>query len=365
MLRRRAKAGPSSLGRCRCCGDDGRMTKSTSPLAGSFRKKCLPRVLLLILTAVPRFASAVEKPDEFLAGVHRILFLGDSITYSAQYVDEFQTQLLLRLPQRHFEVINCGLPSETVSGLSEAGHAGGKFPRPDLHERLDRVLAKVRPDLVFACYGMNDGIYLPLSDDRFARFKAGMLKLHDKVTASGARIVHLTPPVFDPVPIKSKVVPADKVNAEHPYEGYNDVLDAYSDWLLEQRAKAGWEVIDLHGPMKQAIAEKRKADPAFTFARDGIHPDVAGHRVMAAALLRGLKWPLDPEATDFGDPADANSTYARVRKLVHDRDQVLTDAWLTETGHQRPMPVGLPMVKAREQAAQIDRKIEEVRAAGK
>jgi len=34
-----------------------------------------------------------------------------------------------------FEILNLGLPSETVSGLSEPNHAGGAFPRPDLHER--------------------------------------------------------------------------------------------------------------------------------------------------------------------------------------------------------------------------------------
>jgi hypothetical protein len=38
-------------------------------------------------------------------------------------------------------VIDAGPPSETVSGLSEEGHAGGQFPRPDLVERLTRVLA--------------------------------------------------------------------------------------------------------------------------------------------------------------------------------------------------------------------------------
>ena len=79
---------------------------------------------------------------DFLPGVKRIVFLGDSITYSGQYVDAFETFLFLRFPARQFEVINVGLPSETVSGLSEDGHADGKFPRPDLHERLDRVLAK-------------------------------------------------------------------------------------------------------------------------------------------------------------------------------------------------------------------------------
>ncbi len=65
-------------------------------------------------------------------------------------------------------VIGCGLPSETVSGLSEEGHAGGKFPRPVLSERLDRVLTVVEPDLVFACYGINCGIYEPLDEARFA-----------------------------------------------------------------------------------------------------------------------------------------------------------------------------------------------------
>ena len=47
------------------------------------------------------------------------------------------------------------------------------------------LIKKVKPDLVFACYGMNDGIYLPLADDRFGRFKDGMRKLHDEVTKGG------------------------------------------------------------------------------------------------------------------------------------------------------------------------------------
>ena len=60
-------------------------------------------------------------------------------------------------------VIDMALPSETVSGLSENGHAGGKFPRPDLLERLDQVLRISRPDVVIACYGMNCGIYQPFN----------------------------------------------------------------------------------------------------------------------------------------------------------------------------------------------------------
>jgi lysophospholipase L1-like esterase len=295
--------------------------------------------------------------DEFLPGVHRILFLGDSITQSGQYVDFIETQLLLHLPNRRFEIINCGLASETVSGLSEEGHADGQFPRPDLLERLDRVRAKTKPDLVFACYGMNDGIYLPLSDERFVRFKAGIQKLHEKVEASGARIIHLTPPVFDPLPIRQRVTPADKTDAHHPFEGYDSVLAAYADWLLGQREKAHWQVIDIHGPMSRALADHRKSDPIFTFARDGIHPDDAGHRLIAQAVLRAISPPFDPAVQDFGDPADPSSRFARVYALVHQRNRILADAWLTDIGHKRPMPAGLPMDEARRKAGEIDTQI--------
>src|SRR5205807_8874522 len=109
----------------------------------------------------------------------------------------------------------------TVSGLSEEGHAGGQFPRPDLHERLGRVLKATRPDLVFACYGMNDGIYLPLDEGRFSKFRAGMEWLHAQVKKAGAAIIHVTPPTFD------------ELKGGDP--GYSAVLGKYSEWLLRQR----------------------------------------------------------------------------------------------------------------------------------
>src|SRR5687767_1930208 len=141
-------------------------------------------VAALLISALP-----AARAEEFLPKTRRILFLGDSITYAGQYVDYFEAYLAVNYPDRGFEVINAGLPSETVSGLSEPGHADGKFPRPNLHERLDRALAKTKPDLVFACYGMNDGIYQPFSEERFNRFRLGVIRLRNKVAAAGAQII--------------------------------------------------------------------------------------------------------------------------------------------------------------------------------
>lgn len=124
----------------------------------------------------------------------RIVFLGDSITYAGKYIVYVETDFLLHQPSQKVEYINLGLSSETVSGLSEAGHANGQFPRPVLKERLSRVLEQLKPDIVFACYGMNDGIYLPYDKARFSAFQAGMQQLHDAVRKNGGKIIHLTPP---------------------------------------------------------------------------------------------------------------------------------------------------------------------------
>lgn len=319
--------------------------------------RSFPTLLVSALAIVLHFAPAAAAED-FLPGVKRILFLGDSITHAGQYVDRFEAFLFTQFPQRQFTVIDCGLPSETVSGLSEDGHADGKFPRPDLHERLDRVLAQTKPDLIFACYGMNDGIYLPFSEDRFQKFKDGILKLRAKAAAAGAQVIHLTPPVFDATPIKTRVAPAGKVDAGHPFEGYDDVLARYGAWLLEQRAQ-GWQVIDVHGAMSAALAARRALAPEFTFARDGVHPDTGGHAVIAQALIEGLA----PEQADAFEEFCASEWVATSKSLeffqaITKRRKLISDAWLTATGHQRPgMAKGLPLAEAEAQAAALEQSI--------
>ncbi|HAO48254.1 MAG TPA: G-D-S-L family lipolytic protein, partial [Runella sp.] len=51
--------------------------------------------------------------------VRRVLFVGNSITYAGSYVTDIEAYFVTHYPQRSIEFINVGLPSETVSGLSE------------------------------------------------------------------------------------------------------------------------------------------------------------------------------------------------------------------------------------------------------
>ena len=284
--------------------------------------------------------------------VKAVLFLGNSITWSGIYVNDIEAYFRFKYPERNIEFINVGLPSETVSGLSEPGHANGEFPRPDLHERLARVLQQIKPDLVFACYGMNDGIYLPFDSARFKKFKEGILWLHDEVNKTGAEIIHITPPDYDEVRGKSK--------------GYSFVLDIYADWLLSLRQSMQWQVIDIHYPMKKYLQAHRQADAkfgldAFALAEDGIHPGETGHWIMAREVLVYSGFKELERVPGILQALKQNTDPLKLTKLVTERQNMLRDSWLTATRYLRPgLPEGLPLATAQAKALEMMNEIKQL-----
>jgi lysophospholipase L1-like esterase/dienelactone hydrolase len=309
--------------------------------------------ILAFLTPVTNLKSLSEHK--------RVVFLGDSITYAGEYIEFVETYVRLKYPNSTVEFINLGLPSETVSGLSEPGHAGGSFPRPDLHERLDRVLEKAHPDLIFACYGMNDGIYYPFSQERFGRFQDGVHRLREKAEAADAKLIHITPPTFDPRPLKGKTLPAGLPDYRSPYEGYNEVLDRYSAWLVQQRA-AGWEVINVHSAMNSFLEAQRQTNPKFILAGDGVHANSQGHWIIAREILAYLGAPKTVISSDTTSGlTQLTPNAADVLKLVQQEQRVLKDAWLTDVGHLRPgMSKGKPLAEAEATARDVNERLRKI-----
>lgn len=264
----------------------------------------------------------------------RVAILGDSITYDGRWATLVESALRSTPKFARAEIVNFGLPSETVSGLSEEGHAGGQFPRPDLFERLDRVLATYHPTHVIACYGINDGIYLPLDPQRMKAYQDGMLRLKAAVEKQGGSIVFVTPPLYD---------------ADHPSDDttrYDLVLDAQAKWLIGQRA-AGWQVIDIRPELRTSIAERKAKDAAFVYSGDKVHPGGDGHQMIAAAVTKGL-WPLWKLR---GTPKFAEG---QALAVLSERANLLKLAWLTKTGHKRPgIPAGIALDAADEKAGPL------------
>jgi lysophospholipase L1-like esterase len=264
----------------------------------------------------------VARADAPLANT-RVLWLGDSITHQAAYVTFVEYFLEKTYPADKFDFIEIGRPSETTSGLSEKTHPG---PRPCVFSRLQRALDLVKPQIVFACYGMNDGIYHPQSPDRMQAFENGIQKLIAACHADAPKVILLSPPPFDKMPVGSiQKIDAPDFSFRIPYEGYDSVLTDYTKWE-QTLPKSEVLAIDLHTPMFDYIQQQRETNPKFSFVTDGIHPDPLGHLLIAETILQALHVPLP------GIDSDLNHELAKVLAdplytLIAAQHRERSDAW--------------------------------------
>lgn len=296
------------------------------------------RSLRLLACLLATVVVACAQSAEALAG-RRVVVLGDSITQGGTYVSFMDYFLQKSRPQLRFEVYPLGLSSETLSGLSEAGHAGGKFPRPSLFERLGRTLEKVKPEVVFACYGINDGIYQPLDEARFKAFQTGVTKLLDQCQAAGVKQVYLvTPPIFD-----ATTKPGEF--------NYDSVMTAYAAWEMQLK-RPGLTVIDLHTAMRKARDARTEV-----FSRDRIHPGDDGHLLMARTILAGAGV-VTPDVAAKEAMADP------LFKAVDQLRKFRASKWLAYVGYSRERVVApTPLGDAEEQVAKLQAKVDELRRA--
>lgn len=296
------------------------------------------------------------------------LFLGDSNTYAGDYVAMYEAASLLAGERESATGLtgggwlNLGLPSETLSGLSEPGHAGGSFPRPDLAERLPRILQRIKPQVVFACYGMNCGIYHPYSEERFQAFQRGVRNLAEQVAAAGARLIIVTPPLFDAAPIRERTLPWDSPRFDRPYRGYDEVLELYASWLKAAAAEGKWQVLDPRSGMLALLDTQRKENPHYTFAPDGVHLNEQGHWLVARELLRaaGTKG-VNLASDSFSEAFPAGGDVGELLQAIRQRQRLLTNSYLSAIGHERPgMAKGMDPVEAERQADEFNGKIIEM-----
>jgi lysophospholipase L1-like esterase len=305
--------------------------------------------LVLLFLAVS--CQAPSSAPEMLNG--RIMLLGDSITQDGRYVSIIEYELFKYYPKNDIDLISIGLSSETVSGLTEPKHS---YPRPNAHERLGRALKKIKPQTVIACYGMNDGIYHPQSDERFQAYKDGIQKLIADIKAAGAKLIILTPSIYDAAVVADKVVGADAVEFGYsfPYKGYNDVLSDYSSWLLSLMVE-NVQVIDLNGPMLTFTKKQRVDNPDFAFSTDGVHPQLAGHVFMAHTFLHKVGVPIE-----VVDPQIVAEQLEQVElfQLVQKRRSMRSLAWLVDVGFIKPGDYNaLPLDEAEAKAQMMKQQI--------
>ncbi len=192
-----------------------------------------------------------------------IVFYGDSITEQNLYSAYLETFLLSRFPQKKLAFFNFGWGGDTASG-------GNK--------RFARDVAGVRPSLVFVNFGMNDGGYKAYDEPTYRNYMDSQKALADTIKASGAREVLFTTSPIDDVRRGDKGV-------------YNETLSRMAWGVIGLAGERGLPVIDLLHPMVEVQRLAKEKEPGFTMIPDTVHPDPAGHLVMAYLALRQIEAP--------------------------------------------------------------------------
>lgn len=223
--------------------------------------------LLRLAPALLLLAAGVSAADDkpiVLNDREVVVVYGDSITEQNLYAAFIESFLLTRFPNKDLQIWNFGWGGDTAHG----GNA-----------RFARDVLPVKPTLVTVDYGMNDGRYTSGPDQAVREgYLAAQRQLAATIKAAGARQILLTTSPIDPDRRKDK-------------DAYNEALALMADGVLALGVELGIPTADIFHPMRAVQQQAKAKNPGFTFIPDSVHPDAAGHLVMAYQVLRRLDAP--------------------------------------------------------------------------
>jgi len=142
---------------------------------------------------------------------------------------------------------------------------------------------RFKPTVATTCFGMNDGAYSPMTEQKAARYREAQTKIVQEMKKAGVRFIVVgSPGCVDVQTFR---------NRNHALaEMYNKTLAALRDISKEVADKEGVGFADVFDPMLDVMtkAEAKHGEQYHVCGPDGVHPDNNGHLIMAYAFLKGL-----------------------------------------------------------------------------
>lgn len=201
----------------------------------------------------------------------RIVFLGDSITEQLGYTTLVETFLLTRYPERDMIVRNIGWAGDTAYFDMRGGYTNG----------LARDVRPLQPDAMTIKFGMNDAGEGP---DGLPDFRAHLERLVSDLHSS-CRLALISPNAAEGY---LPGVPGGQTR--------NLSLKQYTEVMRDVAEEHGLRSVNLYEPFLRTMGIGRasgvlgqEGEPRLTY--DEIHPNWAGHLIMAVEILRGLALP--------------------------------------------------------------------------
>jgi lysophospholipase L1-like esterase len=223
----------------------------------------------------------------------RLAIIGDSITEQRMYSRIIETYLTVCVPDLKITARQFGWSGETAEGF--------------LH-RMTNDCLRFRPTIATLCYGMNDHHYRAYDESNGQWYCSNYTAVARSLKNSGARVVLGSPGCIGKVPPWA-------VNSHATAEDMNLDLCQFRNIDIDITAQEQIHFADVFWPMFTGdftARQKYGADYALA-GKDGVHPDWAGHLVMAYAFLKamGLDGNLGVITVDLGSGrATASSGHA-------------------------------------------------------
>ncbi len=225
-------------------------------IAGKFFRTAMMAVILAATVGSWVWAAP------FLKSGDRVVIYGDSITEQRLYSRYLQQYIFCRYPELKVRFFNAGWSGDRANGALA---------------RLERDVLVLKPTVVTLFFGMNDGGYTAVDQGIVSTYRDNMDKLIQALLAKKIRVVVYAPGCVD----------YDK-NPPLGVCKYNEMLQALGAADRELAAKYKLPFVDVNRAMLKVQTAEKAKDPAFTMIPDSVHPNPAGHEVMAYAMLQGL-----------------------------------------------------------------------------
>jgi len=230
--------------------------------------------LLLGLTIACGIGSTVKAQSipPFHAG-DRVAFVGNSITDGGHYHAYIWLYYMTHFPNMRITCYNVGIGGDNVKQMSD---------------RFEAEVLPIKPTVMTLTWGMNDSGY-------FEWFKADAKTNYAKwsVDSAEARYNVFDAKLKQHSEFKKIFIlgsPYDSTTTSNKNRFYPGKYAAFARLIDFQEATAkknGWPYVDFNHPMTDINREWQKTDTNFSLTPyDRIHPDYAGHLVMAYLFLK-------------------------------------------------------------------------------
>lgn len=197
-----------------------------------------------------------------------VVFVGDSITWQGHFTDLIAGAFLRRRPGRELGFENRGLRGDTAGGALE---------------RLGRDVLSLDPAAVVVLLGANDAGHRGFQRGLLRAYLENMERIVRRVRSeSDAAVVLVTPLCVAP--------------GAPGAQRTNRMLGAMAGGLRALSARMRVSLVDLHPFFCRKLDEAARMVPPVTLMADRLHPDPAGHLVIAHFLLDRL----DPHPSPAG-----------------------------------------------------------------